>query len=387
MRILYIYSSIAVLAGMERILTDKMNYLAEYLGYDVSLITYEQGEHPLAYRLSPLVHHEDLGVLLYTKSRYPMRKRLGVYRNMRKTFEKKLDDVIERMSPEIIVLTNLSYPVLDIILRAPGNHKYIIESHLSKEYALKNNHYSRLSVLRYLVHIYNYYMLRQFKRTDVLVTLTEEDRKKWKHIVPTCVIPNLLTEFPSDTSGLEQKRVISVGRLHMQKGYDLLIQAWAIVALKHKDWQLDIYGSGALRPELERLVELNNLKSSILLHEATSDIYQEYLGHSIYVMSSRYEGFGLVLVEAMSCGLPCISFDCPSGPAEIIRHNENGLLVENGDIEEMANAISYLMTNEEERKRMGMEARQSVSRYSKDEIMQRWDTLFKSILSGETDLR
>lgn len=381
MRILYVYKSIGLLAGMERVLTDKMNYLSERLGYDVYLITYEQGTNPFSYELSPRIMHKDLGVLLYTKSRYPFPQRLLVYQRMRKLLKNRLYKEVDKINPDIIVATNYSFPIIDIIANVPGRSKRILETHVTKDAVLKSGSFDDFLFFKLVAYFYDRHMLHQIRKFDVLVTLTEQDKKKWQNIVShTATIPNVLTRFPTETAGLANKCLISVGRYDGQKGYDLLIRAWSLVVTKHSDWQMHIYGSGPLKNSLTKMIEEYGVTSSFILNPPTPEIYDKYLEHSIYVMSSRFEGFGLVLIEAMSCGLPCISFDCPSGPSEIIRNGEDGILVENGNIEKLSGAICRLIENEHERKLMGMEARKNSLRYSKDRIMGDWDTLFRKLL-------
>lgn len=380
MRILYVYKSIALLAGMERVLTDKMNYLSEQLGYDVYLITYEQDTNPFSYQLSPRVIHKDLGVLLYTKSRYPFPQRLWVYRKMRKLLKNRLYEEVDKINPDIIIATNYSFPIIDIIANIPGKSKRILETHIAKDALLKSADFTNFSFFKVAAHFYDLYMLRQIKKFDVLVTLTEQDQKKWEGIINTITIPNVLTTFPAKVADSTNKCLISVGRYDSQKGYDLLIEAWSLVVAKHPDWQMHIYGSGPLREFLQKMIDEYGIASSFILNPPTPEIYDKYLEHSIYVMSSRFEGFGLVLIEAMSCGLPCISFDCPSGPSEIIRNGVDGILIENGNVEKLSEAICRLIDNEQERKQMGIKARQNSLRYSKDRIMCDWDALFKRLL-------
>lgn len=380
MRILYVYKSIGLLAGMERVLTDKMNYLSEQLGYDVYLITYEQGKNPFSYELSPRVIHKDLGVLLYTKSRYPFPQRFWVYLKMRKLLKNRLYEEVERINPDIIIATNYSFPIIDIIANLPGKSKRILETHIAKDAVLKGADFANFSLFKIAAYFYDRYMLRQIKKFNVLVTLTEQDKKKWQNIIHTVTIPNVLTFFPTKVAGLTDKCLISAGRYDAQKGYDFLIRAWSSVVAKHPDWQMHIYGSGPLKDFLMKMAEEYGVTSSFILNPPTPEIYDKYLEHSIYVMSSRFEGFGLVLIEAMSCGLPCISFDCPSGPSEIIRNGEDGLLVENGNIEKLSEAICRLIENEQERKQMGIKARKNSLRFSKDRIMGDWDALFKDLL-------
>jgi glycosyltransferase involved in cell wall biosynthesis len=167
--------------------------------------------------------------------------------------------------------------------------------------------------------------------------------------------------------------VISAGRLDYQKGYDYLIPAWSAVAKKHPDWHLNIYGEGALRDSIQKQIDELKLTNVITLCGRTSDISEKYAQHSIYVMSSRAEGLGLVLLEAASCGLPLIAYDCPSGPSEIIENGKNGLLVGRvGDIKGMADAICTIIENEALRNEMGEKALQMVERFSIQNIKKEW---------------
>ena len=159
----------------------------------------------------------------------------------------------------------------------------------------------------------------------------------------------------------------------------MLISAWQIVAIKHKDWILNIYGDGSLRNELKKQINDLNVSSSCILNSATDNIMSKYLESSIYVMSSRTEAFGLVLIEAMSCGLPCVSFDCPFGPSEIIHNSIDGILVEPNNIIKLADSINFYIENEAMRLKAGVNARMNVERFNPDIIMRKWTDLFQSV--------
>lgn len=175
------------------------------------------------------------------------------------------------------------------------------------------------------------------------------------------------------------KRIITAGRLVEQKGYDLLLDAWSKVHQKHPEWILDIYGEGEDKTMLLEKRKNLALENSVLFHPPTLDIYQKYMDSDFYVMSSRFEGFGLVLAEAMSCGIPCVSFDCPHGPSDIIKDYEDGLLVEKENIKELADKICYLIENENVRIKMGHKARENVKRFLPENVMPQWKNLFESL--------
>jgi glycosyltransferase involved in cell wall biosynthesis len=188
----------------------------------------------------------------------------------------------------------------------------------------------------------------------------------------------MLTITPKMVLDYRTKRVISAGRYMPEKGFDRLLKAWGLIKKKFHDWELYIFGNGNRMPYQEIADQLQ-LGESVHLMPATKDIADEFAKSSIYVMSSRYEGFGLVLAEAMSCGLPCISFDCPYGPHEIIRDREDGFLAEDGNIEDLAKKLEQLMSNEDLRIRMGTKAIQNIYRFNPEVIMAQWINLFNNI--------
>ena len=171
-----------------------------------------------------------------------------------------------------------------------------------------------------------------------------------------------------------------VGRYNDAKGYDYLIPAWEKVHQRHPDWVLDVYGSGELHDQVVGWIAERHLEKSIVLHEPTSEIMEKYMESSICVLSSRYEGFSMVLVEAMSCGVPCVSFDCPHGPRTIIANGEDGLLVDYLNVDALADGLCKLMEDEKLRMRLGENARKSVLRYSEERVMGLWTNLFNSLV-------
>ena len=194
-----------------------------------------------------------------------------------------------------------------------------------------------------------------------------------------------MTNYPEKITDVSDrpKRIIAVGRLQAQKGFDLLIQSWQLIAARHPDWQLVVYGHGGDLQKLQQQLEKAGLTSSMTFAGTTDNIYKEYQDSAFYVMSSRYEGWGLVLVEAMSCGLPCVSFDCPYGPSDIIRDGEDGFLVENGNIQQLAEKMELLINNKELRERLGVRARLNAARFTSDNIMPQWTKLFETIVQND----
>ncbi|MEG1616804.1 MAG: glycosyltransferase family 4 protein [Bacteroidales bacterium] len=210
-----------------------------------------------------------------------------------------------------------------------------------------------------------------------LVSLTQRDREKREKILrqPIYVIPNPIY-LKSECSNLEDKIVISLGRFHPQKGYDLLIPAWIKVAKKHPDWQLYIYGKGDEKEKYRRLIQQNNLSDQVFLKDPVENVSEVLLKSSIYVMSSRYEGFGLVLSEAMQCGVPCVSVDCEAGPSEIIKDGIDGFVVPTLDMDLLTDRICKLIQDDELRKKMGRNASFNIQRYKIDDVMKTWIDLF-----------
>lgn len=380
MKIVYIYKSMALLAGMERILSNKMNLLAEQYNYDIIFVTYEQGDNPISFQLSPKIKHYNVDCKFYKRYKYGfIKKNIYLYK-MKKIFQNKLSHLFSLINPDIIITTTYEYHLLDNIYKSYPNAKIILESHVAKETELISSHV-KIPILHQFAQLWDLRMERYISKFNCIVALTSKDKASWKKFKNVMVIPNMIT-YPLDITHMPSKRIISVGRLNYQKGFDILIDVWSSIANKYPDWSIHIYGDGELKECLLDQISKYKLTNSIFIHPATSDIYAKYQEHEFYVMTSRYEGFGLVLAEAMSCGIPCVSFDCPHGPGEIIIHNENGILIENGNIEKMAENISYLIEHEDERIRMGMKAKESIKRFRKDDIMKLWVELFENLKSS-----
>lgn len=223
------------------------------------------------------------------------------------------------------------------------------------------------------------------RHLDCFALLTEADAVDYRDRLVDAdtlvtAMPNALPWPVRPASPLTEKIVISGGRLVEQKGFDLLIQAYALVARARPDWQLHIYGSGSLRPALQRMIVKLRLSEQVKLKGHTDDFDSVLATASVYALSSRYEGFGMVLIEAMSRGLPLVSFDCPRGPGEIVNSGSNGLLVPPEDTDALGEALLKVIEDDELRTQMGKAAHTDARQYEVAAIASRWEDLFEQLL-------
>ncbi len=378
MRIAYIYTALTSMGGVDRILSTKANYFAEQCGYEVYIITDSQAGRPPVFPLSPKVKHIDLETDFDIQYHHGLMMRAFYYFSLMRRYKKRLTKVLNEIRPDF-VLTTLGRD-MDFLPKIKDGSIKIGESHIAKHFT-RNFHLMEQRGFPYkqIAHYWRRKQEKAVRRLDALVVLTGYDAESWATVRQAEVIPNPSPFTPEHFSSGQNKQIISVGRLNEQKGYDMLIEAWSLVAAKYPDWKLNIYGEGLLRNELDALIKEKKIEQSLHIYAPTPDIAEKYAESSLYVMSSRFEGFGLVLIEAMACGVPCISFDCPYGPSDIIRHSEDGLLIENGNIKKLAEAIVYLIEHKDIRLRMGEKARINSRRYVPEQVMNQWIDLFKKL--------
>ena len=382
MKIIYILKSFAQLAGTERVMADKINYLAQK-GYSITLITYEQGVHPLAYKLHPTVKHIDLETRFFTLQKHSLLTRSFYYIKLKRLFRKKLQGIVNEQKPDYIVTTTYSLKVAKDILRAKYNAKTIMESHINHDSLIKHYEFKKKDINRYFFLVYDKINKNTLKKYDLFVSLTEKDATQWRMSgIKTKVIPNPVTNYPKEinTNKKSNNRIIAVGRLNHQKGFDKLIEAFSLISSKYPEWRIDIYGQGELERELNSQIIPKRLEGRVVINQPTKDIYIEYLNSDFLVLSSNFEGFGLVLIEAMACGIPVVSFDCPYGPNEIITDMKDGILVKNGNVNQLSEKMEWMITHKVERTEMGIQARVSAKKYEIKYIMSIWEELFKNKL-------
>ena len=379
MKIAYIVGSLATQGGTSRMITEKANLFATQLGYDITIVSYRQRQDEInTYPLSDKVKQINIGISLSSHYKYRYPKRLWVKWSVNRHLKKAISDTVNRLDPDIII--GITVCKADIICQLKCRAKKIIECHEARVYTLSGFglNLSLLSKIKLSIYWKRYFGTIE-RYADAIVTLTEKDKALWKNNRHVEVIPNFTTMHISKTSDCSSKRVIAVGRLEWEKGYSRLLQIWKIVYSKHPDWKLDIYGEGSFQGALETIIRNNTIKN-LEVHHFTHDISQEFANSSICVVTSFYEAFSLVLLEAMKHGVPCIAFDCPFGPGSIIQDNLNGFLVHDGDIRLFAERICLMIEDTKMRKEFSKEAIIRANYFNKEAVLDTWKTLFESIL-------
>lgn len=371
MKILYVFRSIAVWGGIERVLVEKMNYLVSMYSYDVYMLTSDQGCHPIPYHLDERVHFEDLGIRFHQKYQYNHLKRYWIGKRLKALYEQKLSDRISSICPDVIVCTTADH--IDSLVRLKGAVPLVVESH---SICLRTIEQGSSWFYR---KWYRYRYLRNLSQVDVVVALTAGDAEEWRKVHPHVeVIPNIVHLNGGAVSSLENKRAIFAGRFDNQKRPLLLVHIWEKIHLLHPDWQLDIYGEGEMHQMLEKVVGAS--QANIVVHPPTSQIFDCYRKSSMLLSTSLFEPFGLVIPEAMSCGLPVVAFDCPYGPGDMIADGENGFLIQEGYMNQYVEKLSLLMDSPDLRRKMGSSAVCVAERYKPTSIMPQWKALFERLL-------
>lgn len=364
MNLVYVTDAFVVVGGIERVLADKMNYMAEHSGSEVILLTVNQGEHVIPFSVHESIKQVDLDVRMHQQYAFRGIKRFLMYRQLVAQLKDKLKKNILQKNADVIVCAKLDF--VGVLNEVRGNVPLVVESHT----LCKADYYEDASFLRRL-HVWEY--KRQVRKVDAVVALTEGDAKDWrKHNRNVFVIPNVvhLNETGNYCSCTE-KRIVFVARFTKQKDFDSLLHIWSIVFSRHPDWILDVYTDGKVEAP------------GIRVFMPVANIMEKYIDSSILLLTSLFEPFGLVLPEAMSYGLPVVSFDCPYGPADIITDGVDGFLVKNRDIQAFADRVCQLIEDKELRQRMGQAAIKSSQRYRADVIMPKWKELFESLCRKE----
>lgn len=376
-KIVYCTPALYMAGGVERVLTLKANYFAEHFGYDITIILTDGKDKPIFYPLSEKVKIINLDIDFEELWDCSFLKKILLYLRKQRLFKRKLTDELMRIRPDITV-SLLRREINFITKIKDGSHK-IGEMHVNRANYRNFKGYNPIKIMFSWFWMRN--LVSHLRKLDTLVVLTETDKAAWPELKSVMAIPNPLFEKSAVADVMSEKRVIAVGRYCHEKGYDLLLTAWAMAQNANMKWRLEIFGDGD-RTQYEQLMkELNIDRRRCILNGRTADIQKEYVKSSLAVCSSRFEGFGMVILEAMSCGLPVVSFDCPWGPRTIISDGEDGILVENGNVVKLAAALSRLINDDELRLNMSNEARGNSSWFQLDYIAAMWKTLFDEVIS------
>ena len=377
MKIVYCINGTFNSGGMERVLANKANYLSEQ-GNEVTIITTDQQENTPFYYFHPKIQHLDLGINYNANNNQGFLNKAWNYPKKQSLHKRRLTLKLQEIRPQMCI--SMYGNEVSFLWNIHDGSSKILEIHFSR---FKRLLYNRKGLFRladkWLTHR-DYRLVKKYKK---FIVLTNEDREDWGDLPHIEVIPNFVTEFDTTSkANLETPRVLAVGRYDFQKGFDMLIEAWKHVHVNHPSWQLDIIGNGELKEDYQALISKYGLSESVTLKPATSSIAHEYVNSSILAMSSRYEGLPMVLLEAMSMGVPPVSFACKCGPKDIIQSGYNGILVTPNDISALASSLMTLIADVDKRKQLGHEAIKTATNFSKNVVMKKWLELFESVSSS-----
>lgn len=387
--------------GVERVVSYKASYFAEQMGYDVTIIVTEGRGGDCYFPLSDKVRVINFELGFEELWKVSFMKKVYLYLTKQRQYKRLLGAELMRIRPDITISTLRRE--INFLTDIPDDSKKIGELHVNRANYRNFEANDSNGLKRLFARYWMRNLVGKLKRLDQLVVLTDKSKASWPELPNVTVIPD---PIPMSIKGVKErrsigvrsvKRVITIGRYAYQKGYDLLLQAWAEKEKTRKEergrrneeirelenWSLDIYGQGDQTDYRQLMVELGIDTDRCHLNGPVEDVVKVYQDSSIFVLSSRFEGFGMVLVEAMACGLPVVSFDCPAGPDEIITDGVDGLLVPSGDVHALTEKLILLMSDENLRRRLGQQALQTAQRYDMAALADRWTALFDRVCRNE----
>ena len=364
MKIIYLIDQLYLHGGVEKMLAQKINYFIQVLGYEVILVTSEQQDKPFVYEVNKRVQHYDLGINYNRAESYFGRK------NLLKTFNhfRKLKTILSQKKPDIIISVSFT-PDQYFLPLINGTTPILKELHFSG-FIIKNQ--TGLLCPKNLMNIF-------FKRYSRVIVLNEDEKKYYPSFI-TEVIPNFIVV--SDSNRKRENTIIAAGRIAKVKQFDHLIKAWALIAPNHEAWKLKIFGDGDddIKMYLQTLIKNLVLEKSVEIKQATPLIVEEMAKAKIYALTSETECFPMVLLEAQALGLAIVSYDCPHGPRNIVNNEVTGFLTENQNIINFAAALSKLINDPDQLKKVSHNAKINSQNYTDSIIMERWNKLLRNLI-------
>lgn len=376
-KIVYVVGGLYSLTGMNSTLTRKINWLAENSDFDLYMILTEKANLPWVFDINHKVKWVNFDINFDELDTMPLHKKLVHYVIKQRKYKQLFEDYLMQIHPDITV--SIVRREINFINDIKDGSKKVGEIHFTRSsYRNISIPYCPKILNEYLSKLWMNSLVSKLKKLDKFVTLTQEDSSLWTELNNKVVIPNFVPEYDGEYAKLDTKKAIAVGRYSWEKGFDLLVDIWNLVNKKHPDWILNIYGAGDYS-SLQEEANKKGLEKVFICHPATKDIYSKYIESSIFLMTSRYEAHPLVLLEAMSVGLPPVAFACPCGPRDIINKGENGILVEMGDLYNYAEGVCELIENNQKRIIIAKNAIKKTKEYPKGTIMKKWVELFESL--------
>lgn len=369
MKIVYCVNTLAFWGGLEMVTVAKANALARNPDNSVWIVTCCDDSHRTCAPVSDKVG--IVGMKNELSKGFPWN--ILQWFLKKKTIKTGLRKILSEINPDVLISTG----GFDkwIVPSVKGDWARIREIHFIKNYREKESGPIGVRMAAFFAEQIDYHF--SIKRFDRIVVLTKEDKRvNWNDDDKVSVIPNPVRFEQGRFSSLDAKSIVAVGRLTHSKNFQSLLRVFSAVKARFPEWMLDIYGEGEDRDSLLARMDSLGLSSSVRLMGNTADIQERLPDYSVSVCSSLHEGFGMAIVEAMSCGIPVVSYDCPFGPGEIITDGLDGFLVPVGDESAMAERICRLIDDENLRKSMGSSAARRSVDFNIGSICGQWETLF-----------
>lgn len=374
MKIVYCILGMYNSGGMERVLANKANYLVAQ-GHEVSIITTDQRGRKPYFPLNEAIQCYDLDVnYLEVQTAGLVKKTLSYFRRQ-PLHKKRLEKCLSELKADIVI--SMFDHDVNFLWKLKDRSKKVLEIHFSH---FKRLQYERKGLWKLADVVRSKQDMRLAKRYERFVVLTGEDRGYWGNLPHMAVIPNANSFVPATQADVACKRAIAVGRYDYQKGFDELIAIWKNVNERQPNWKLDIFGEGPLKEQLQAQIHQSGLDDVVRLCPPVKDIEKEYVKSGLLIMTSRYEGLPMTLLEAQACGLPMVAYACKCGPRDIIRDGANGFLIEEKDERTMVERLVQLMENEDLRRQMGANAKEMSANFSEEKVMRQWLNLFNQLI-------